>query len=510
MRYISPILLLNLPAADTYEKRDLLIAKRRMLAELEMAGGVSLEVMGREMSKHEILQLFDQAGEQPFLSYHLAILADKGLSQFLAGNGSGESPMPFADNLLYNNADFIEWASPYYYEVFTYDALRFINFPDEEALDILLKRPLLMDYRHREMAWDKIQKTFEKKIDAMRALCDEPSQGHRPGFTDDMEALCDYRLVNMMLSLPEERFAAMRDVYAYYMMQLLIVFFNTRKRQHQQYALETMQNATILAVDYQNVQQIKNKSIEMRQLLHGETIDGKKEKSWPWTGIGFIVFLLFRFVLNCDNSSTNTSYNYPVTTYSPVYEKTNLLDSLPPAITVPAGVKTVAFNSFITALAAAKDSSKQGEIVHPQTGAEVYNAVWSQKVFAHAVKKVPAYIVKIKNRSSEEVILFVCNNNKITSTYIKPGKETYANMAEGENVICVYAGKDFTRNKSFTFNTIFGDVKVKGLFNVVKETNHQKLSESYHYSIGENFKNNKYLDISETADGGIFYEMKNH
>lgn len=118
MQYISPVALLETLTPGQADKKGFSLAKKKMLAELELNGGSVVTISGREFTRNDIIVFFDNLQHTDNLSYHIIVANDAVLLRFLEYNFL-ENRDRFSNNELYSDAGFIEWISPYFFTSFT-------------------------------------------------------------------------------------------------------------------------------------------------------------------------------------------------------------------------------------------------------------------------------------------------------------------------------------------------------------------------------------------------------
>ncbi|MBS1563993.1 MAG: hypothetical protein JST39_06365 [Bacteroidetes bacterium] len=117
MQYISPFHFILVTSEDGIDRQELLLAKKKLLAELELSDRQTIMVNGREFSKHDIISFFDELRESRDIAWHFAVYKDKALLRFLEEQLL-ETSTSFLPNPLYNDEAFINWISPYYATAF--------------------------------------------------------------------------------------------------------------------------------------------------------------------------------------------------------------------------------------------------------------------------------------------------------------------------------------------------------------------------------------------------------
>jgi hypothetical protein len=110
MLYLSPSSLLGEAIPQPFDKKAIQLARKKLLAELELNEGNDLQIRGRSYGKSDIINYFEDLLKENVLEYHAAISQDKVLLVFLeeADIQPGER---FAKNQLYTDPFFIRWIS---------------------------------------------------------------------------------------------------------------------------------------------------------------------------------------------------------------------------------------------------------------------------------------------------------------------------------------------------------------------------------------------------------------
>lgn len=112
--YRSPIRLAGLDVGADFNKQTLSLARKKMLAELELGDGHTIIVNGTELNRQDITHLFDELGNGQHLAWHIAIFNDTVLLHFLE-NGEIQSNGPgWAQNDIYDTPGFRNFISPYF------------------------------------------------------------------------------------------------------------------------------------------------------------------------------------------------------------------------------------------------------------------------------------------------------------------------------------------------------------------------------------------------------------
>lgn len=177
---------------------------------------------------------------------------------------------------------------------------------------------MLMNAYYTEEAWKRVEETIRQDL----AYLYEFHEAKGTSGKNLIEPLIGFRYISMLQQLPAERFAMLRDEYAYMVMQCSVHIFN---RINKDEAAIVVENALLLATSTEVKESIAVKQAEMYNLANRGS--GKRDNStggWAGRGIFFILFIIFK-VATC-NSNSNNSYNYD--RFTPTYIDQSQLDSL--------------------------------------------------------------------------------------------------------------------------------------------------------------------------------------
>jgi hypothetical protein len=313
MQYISPFSIISIDKTeDLSDRRQLQLAKKKLLAELDLAGGQSIIWNGKELTKNAIVNFFENLSQTNDFEYHFAIKNDPVLCRFLEHNEI-EGGTWMKDAAIYKDATFISWVSAYYLNAFRdFAPACFLHLKDIEW-STLLNNPVLMTSFHKEEAWNKVEKLIEKDKFQLEFYLENKTAQHN---LDQLETLTSENYVNILMSLDKQRFALIRDEYAFTVMQVCIDVFNNKNRGWASKKLEIQRG---VAVSENMVNQVDEKIAEMYKVADGDP-NGQSSDSSPGIGtiirvILFIMFVIYR-INACNNNNDKPNYKYnPVPVY---------------------------------------------------------------------------------------------------------------------------------------------------------------------------------------------------
>jgi hypothetical protein len=111
-QYVSPFRNLGIDVSQEIDKNALSRAKKMLLAELDLSQKGTILRGGVEMTKNDVIQLFDGLNDASNLEFHREIAKNRGLLAFLEKQKL-ETKNPFVDDLAFASANFKTFVSPY-------------------------------------------------------------------------------------------------------------------------------------------------------------------------------------------------------------------------------------------------------------------------------------------------------------------------------------------------------------------------------------------------------------
>ncbi len=327
MQYLSPVSILGGSVSVTGDKKNFLLEKKKLLAELELSGGSTVVINGRELSKNDIIQFFDKLQQADDLSYHIAIANDKTLLQFLEEK-TIDPNTKFQVIELYSDIRFVNWISPYYCESAKTLAERCLRDLDTDGWVALFSKPAMMNGHYSEKLWQSIERRINQDKEFLEFFVDED-----PGtiLAAEREALCDFRYVTMVVQLPEDRFRMLRDDYAVSMMRVCIRIFNSNV-QNRSKAMSLLHNAGIMAVSEETKAAIVNKGEEMDGIMtqssRSTSTSSGGDSAWGVIKIIFFLILAVWKISTCDSDNNRSNFEFTPPVYKREHYSREYIDSL--------------------------------------------------------------------------------------------------------------------------------------------------------------------------------------
>ena len=274
MLYLSPSSLFGEVIPQPFDKKAIQLARKKLLAEIELNDGNDLQIRGRSYGKNDIINYFEDLLQDHVLEYHTAISQDKVLLVFLeeAAIQPGEH---FAKNPLYTDPLFIRWISASFTGSFRRLILQCFRSSDELTLAALFSNPYLMTPADQELVWIDVAKLIRDNIALLNRFQSQRQQRGRHWIVRNsvrhtiristVSGIMAGDYLRMIGLLPESRFSELRNRYAFVIMQAAIFTFNTRSYKRD-LAEKWIVNAESLAVSPELKNQIRDKLLEFKRI----------------------------------------------------------------------------------------------------------------------------------------------------------------------------------------------------------------------------------------------------
>jgi hypothetical protein len=301
MRYLSPNLLFGETLRPPFDTKIIQRERKKLLAELELSGGDSLELNGQSFTKNEILGYFEELQREDIMTYHLVVSEDPVLLRFLS-DGAIDERAYFKDADIYQDPGFINWLSPYFRSTFTKFVMDCFELTDATSMRALLDNKLLMTVQDKEQSWLSIAGVLEKNIalfDHYKDRCQRNSPKMMP--IERVSAFLGHGYIEVIKQLPNNRFAHLKDAYAFSMQHPAIATFNRDKR-NRHLSVVWVEDAWDLAVSADLKARISAKLNELNGILK------KAKKRAPW-GVIWGVVVLARVIGSLISSNSSEHLN---------------------------------------------------------------------------------------------------------------------------------------------------------------------------------------------------------
>lgn len=297
-RYQSPLALLSklgvIKEGTSLDKNDLTLARKALLAEFDLSQKTTIRWEGREVSRDDVLKLFDAFQSDNLIEYHNAIQQDEVLKRFVGQHQLDPDDPSFADNPIYETEGFKRFIGPYFGAAFATNVIHLLQNPEFVAAKTLFAFPRLWDEESAQKHWQIIQKVLDEKLAGLKKAKENPfgygikidGRGEKAYFHPD--------LISMLNFLPDS-FEQFRTDYGSQLVDLAINLINKRNGETGVYIFNRAKNlkggfALQLRVSHLESQLDK---IEY-QTASSSSLNGRA----IWTVV-WLILVLLRVMMNC-------------------------------------------------------------------------------------------------------------------------------------------------------------------------------------------------------------------
>lgn len=318
MHYLSPASFLGNNFQLPLDARALQRERKRLLADLELTGGDTLELQGRPFTKNELIGYFEELQQGNIATWHLTIAEDPVLLRFLQ-EAAIKAGAVFKEAAVYDDPAFIEWLSPYFRSAFTRLVTACFEQGDAASMRTILDNRPLLTAEHQEQVWLFIAAILEKNI----ALFDHyhgRGQKHSPPMMPitQISAYIGHGYLEVIRQLPDHRFTRLKDSYAFNMQHPAIAVFN-RDLRNRPLTIIWLEGALSLAVSPNTKAKIKAKLDELIQLMRKR----KRKQYFRYAWVGMIILGVISGFFQDSNSRSGEVFFTPITPNTPVVHPIN-------------------------------------------------------------------------------------------------------------------------------------------------------------------------------------------
>jgi hypothetical protein len=289
-QYISPFIQLGLEGDGVaLDRESVNLAKKKLLADIELSASHSIKRGKREMTKDDVLKAFDNLPAKEDWDYHRLVGRDVVLMRFLEENTFkiGDKFGEFAE---YEQEDFLDFVSPYFANSFSIAVVDCLEKRHHERMDGLVygNSVLLTEYDSEE-AWSEVELYLNRKIEALEALTERAQKKMVIG----NEELVQYYNDDMMKCLnllPDGDFDWLRNHYAVTMFNFSANAWNAGNKKQ---AVNFVDQAQKLIVGEYERDLLAERAAFFVEQSKGTGAGGT---GMSWGTILWIVFILIRLI----------------------------------------------------------------------------------------------------------------------------------------------------------------------------------------------------------------------
>ena len=293
MHYVSPFESLGVSNFENIDKSSLNLAKKKLLAEIELSNTHSILRGKREMTKDDVLKAFDTMTEVENWDFHRLVAKDSILLRFLE-----DSKMERDEKILqapeYQDTDFINFISPYFSYSYTQLVILCLEKRQPKRLETLMyDNPFLVVETDAENIWSEVEHYVNQKIETIEEMADQVERG--VNFTDT-EVVGFYAMgtIECLNLLPKGDFDWVRGRYA---IALYNFSANTWNKKNHYRAVAMVKNAQLMVLsDYERNlvdERIAFFDVEMAK-LSGNVATSDSESPWNGRTIFWLVIMVLQ------------------------------------------------------------------------------------------------------------------------------------------------------------------------------------------------------------------------
>jgi hypothetical protein len=503
MLYTSPFELLNLPSAELQQmdRRMLQLKKKQLMAELQLQGSGLITIGNKELTKNDIVQLFEQLEQDDALAFHAAIAADPALLQFLQ-TGKIKPGQKFNYNPLYQEAGFIDFVSPFYKEVFNRHILKALAANGFDRIEGVFGNPVLLNGADYDDCFGRLHGYLEEKQHGLQQLKHQFDANRRM----DITALHQYYIfdwINTLNKLPDD-FANFRDDYAIDLYNFAVDLWNGKRRDEARALLYGISELYCAPATKRLIADLLERANRVAAPA-GTSSGGSSGGSWVWAVISLFIIIV-RIGVTCNNDRSNKNYDFSsliesqrrygngyqvrsgFSAFKPVTKRDRaLLDFLnalrlsgtdAQAATVSLPLLEPGSNPYLALFAkpifknqSALKQDAKGQYVLPVPDKEpatkterLIEAIEDrptkspdEAVPDRAISREPQLMdesellsgtsaIDINNNIDQETIVIFCSNRQIFGVYVKPRSRYTVQVPSGHYHAFCYSGKGFGKN----------------------------------------------------------------
>ena len=322
LQYVSPFEALGLKADDNLDKANLNLAKKRLLAELELSGMSTILRGSVELTKNDIINQFDTLAAVKNWDFHRLVAADKALLDFLQ-HKYWIINRDLKDAPQYSDAAFIKFVSPYF--LFSYKSviISYLASQNPKMLAGILKiTPCLLTDDDHDDAWFSVESFLDGWKDNLNDMAENVKNGH---VYSDNEVRPFYasNFIDCLNALPDD-FSWFRDSYA---TSLYNISAYTWNKENYYRAIEMVKYAQLLDISEETNTMIQERITWFDAQI--KTLGQSESTSWG-TILRVFLFLIFFVtkVATCENSANNVNSNNKIISNVPRISAIISTDSL--------------------------------------------------------------------------------------------------------------------------------------------------------------------------------------
>lgn len=206
---------------------DLKLAGKILLTEFELKRQTTILVSGLELSRNDVIKMFDAFNAPNIIKYHQAIQEDIFLQTFLEQHVV-DLDYKIKDNPIYQEEDFKVFVAPYFAEAFKINYIQLLSSLDHVTAKVFFELPKLWDAYNEEKAWSGVRPVLELKLEELKkAKSNLFWYGIKPDGRGERRFFSQI-LISFLNKLPDS-FMEFRNNYLYALLEIALVCYRNSK-----------------------------------------------------------------------------------------------------------------------------------------------------------------------------------------------------------------------------------------------------------------------------------------
>ncbi len=299
-QYISPFKTIGLDASQSIDKQAIALMKKKYLAEVELSPSQTIKIGDAEMTKNDVLNLFEKWNKIEDWDFHVAIANDVALLDFLTLSTYENTSKRFQGDYasLINKDGFVFKMGPFFSKSYSESVVLLLRYWDYKGMKQFFdEAPLgMMSYLEHRQANYSIQQYLSRMQSKIEFLSESVKQGKQLTISD-FSSYCEPRFIKTLNELPEDDFEDEVNNMAIVLYNLSAALWNSNQRES---AKVIVNHIFSLNCSDEMEQSIRTRKRDFGQVQIG-TVDSEPSSAWnTFIIIVRILFFIMIFARACN------------------------------------------------------------------------------------------------------------------------------------------------------------------------------------------------------------------
>lgn len=226
MNFINPFELLDVSEADASAIKK---AKRRKLAEFDLSDDGMIEIGNKKVTKSDFLRVADELDNSGKAEFYLFIKENRLLNSLLTNGDVAYFFQNQRQESIYNDADFINFISPYFAEQYNKVLLEAFQSDNLLLLKRIVANPFLVNAKDTDKAYrglSQLLKNIENELHEIRIEIDNEESYYDEDTVEEIDTDLREKANNDALNLLPNYFQSQRNEIAQKIRNISVAVFN--------------------------------------------------------------------------------------------------------------------------------------------------------------------------------------------------------------------------------------------------------------------------------------------